>query len=262
MLYPHIRMTNTAEPLERIDAHYINKPTHKKETHIMTISTPTNTISLSELTYRTGKPTNILDLTVPEQHDGYKFADGRERTFSDMNMILSKETGLSYTFPSVFKMRETIDWEQGVEMNRALIREALSRDAGADEAHVAREIGCHTLDILAELEELDAPLDTKLAEHLPNLLCSIWALSDAFCLEFDGKLWERGDEPHRFFRDMNIDIYGVGGRNLASRLWDHIEISHERGVQARHADRIAKNQKRDAAKKKAATKAAKKARKR
>ena len=220
----------------------------------MNTTTLTNTLSLADLINKSGKPMTEAGLQVAAINRGADMLDEVSgRTFNDMNGIAVAESGLVYIFPSVFKMRETVEWETSVAESRVELRKCNLAQMEPTDGFAARVVTSVTEHNIRRLLDLRTSFDKKMSGHLPYVLCNIWATADALCLEINGKLWEQGDKPLGFLQDIVFDVYGIGGRALASQVWDFVEMTHVTNITDFIVARKAK---------KAVAKAAKKARKR
>lgn len=174
------------------------------------------------------------------------------------NMFLDGSTGLSYFYPGIDTVRKTREWQSHYEQTRQIIERSVESGKRVEGHHALSAVASPVRHFADTSEVLDMPLDDKLAQHLPINLYIIWATADAFCMELNGKLWEQGDEPLPFLRELPVDIYANRGRDLADSLFDVAVAAHHKGVADGLAASRSKKPMSKAAKKKAAAKAARK----
>lgn len=237
-----------------------------------------NTLTLEDLLnahmaeLNSGKTsTRVHSLASP-----YKNADGSNRDFHRFNSLLNGSSGRLHWFPSCFTARESVEWEEetatfGAALRNQMVENAMSarRSFQYSSVLLIEKIFREVVE-LAKTNSLDDVLDAVMVKSV----VSLWALSDAYALLTDGDLpleaakkrsielpFEAGGTSVQSGQTVFSDVYGVGGRVLASQLWDlmvhAIQTSVAEQVAKDELERRAAKPESKAAKRKAASKARK-----
>lgn len=215
------------------------------------ITTSNNALSIDDLIITDPFEIDLANRKVAACSD---VIDSDSDPFLNWSIFLESTSGRHYFYPDLHIVRKTQEWETQYEQIRRRIQ-GLIYAGYSVEWHHALETVADAIEYFAENAAVDGmSLDEMLAQHLPVNLGVIWATTDAFSMELNGKLREPDDEPVPFLQD----IYATRERGLADILFDVAVTAHHQGVAARLAAGRAKKPMSKAAKKKAAAKKARK----
>jgi hypothetical protein len=194
--------------------------------------TPINTLTLEQIRSLTD-PSVARLLNPPRQidtTDGYRsLITGKRRMFLDINGIKNGRSGAMHLFPSCYKARETVEWQRKFELAKSKMEQwveymplTLDEIFSGYQHFIVQDV----VDSCQGTTSFDSYLDEQFAIRLVEF----WAVGDAYSVVSGAGLIDEESNRTVTLRPIGEDLYGVGGRVFAGKLWDFMKDAHTEAV--------------------------------